>query len=263
MNLDLTIPLNSFGTQLDTIESLNSHISNIPSTTEFPDKSTRIVDIRVAVARGSTLLVAASLNKFVIESAEIYTNYITQNSKDKYEIPSSVLEAAITNLNTEINNKLGRKIGVDESFESFGRSINKNLSKLEGLFRFIEGKYLGYNISEKIISTRNNLIPKEIDIIFKISGIENFCERVCELENGNLKEYFKIEDSSEVNRMLCDRFYSFFDNRNDIAHSHNKPIIPSPKNLIDDIGLFRAFATDLVWYLQPNNNTTIVLDDSN
>ena len=83
----------------------------------------------------------------------------------------------------------------------------------------------------------------EINQLFRVCGITNVCEKLC--DNGNLKNYFRMDDRGKVSSELVAKLEEFFKRRNGIAHSLNVRSSFGQKTLNQDMFFFCALARDL------------------
>ncbi len=121
-------------------------------------------------------------------------------------------------------------------------SAKQARSKIDALCSFVEGD-IGQNIFEHLIHNEYNMRAREINKLFKISGLGDICLRVC--EQASLKEFFDCDDDGQTHGDLLKALQIFINRRNDIAHSLNSVSSSAPEEVFRVIDMFRAFGKDL------------------
>jgi hypothetical protein len=195
---------------------------------------------RVASVNATTLLLAATFEEFIRQMAREYVIQTVKNANSVNELPDDLLETAWR-----------------RTFQIFGRSNKANgtskkealkfLAKrahptINALCKFIEGD-IEQNIFEHLIHNENNMGPDEINRLFKVGGLPNACVEAC--KKTDLKEFFEMEDAGKTHEALLSSLKAFFERRNQIAHSLNSKSSASPDEVLRDICMFVALASDL------------------
>ena len=100
------------------------------------------------------------------------------------------------------------------------------------------------DIYRELIHNENNMRPKEINGLFKLSGLDNVCRRICDIQTMN--DFFDETDAERTNGRLVSAVEAFFERRNQTAHSINTMRSSGPEDILRDIELLRVFGRSLV-----------------
>jgi len=194
---------------------------------------------RVATIHAATLLLAATFEEFVREMAREYAICVVRRTKIVADLPESLLETAWRRtLDRLARNKLTvRSKGNGSRF-----SVKAAKSEFDSLCAFIEGD-MGQDIFAHLIHNENHMRAREINGLFKISGLSNACREFFKFQA--LKEFFEQEDEGKAHGLFLLALDDFFGRRNEIAHSLNSAVSSGPEQIHRDIELFRALSRDM------------------
>ena len=117
------------------------------------------------------------------------------------------------------------------------------LSKFNSIYQFFRGD-MSSDIYRELIHNENNMRPKEINGLFKLSGLDNVCRRICDIQTMN--DFFDETDAERTNGRLVSAVEAFFERRNQTAHSINTMRSSGPEDILRDIELLRVFGRSLV-----------------
>ena len=90
----------------------------------------------------------------------------------------------------------------------------------------------------------------QINELFKVSGTRNICSLLFENKNGNLQDFFYQSNPKSAHGKLISKLETFYNQRNEIAHSINESKSSGRNDLEKDIEFFICFGEDLKDWLE-------------
>ncbi len=194
---------------------------------------------RVASIHATTLMLAAAFEEFIREMAREHAIQVVNKARSVSALPDTLLETAwkrtLKDLARTQRNGRSRR-------EALRMSAKQARPKIDALCLFVEGD-IRQNIYDHLIYNDHNMRAREINSMFRISGLRDICLRVC--EQAALKEFFDRDDDGQTHGDLLRALDMFINRRNEIAHSLNAGISSAPQEVFRVIEMFRAFAKDL------------------
>jgi RiboL-PSP-HEPN len=187
---------------------------------------------RVAAVNSATLLLAATLEEFVREMARAYARAVVAERGALNRLPRLMLSTAW-------KRSLDGLLKLDPEDAEFSRDASDRFSIVQ---KFFAGD-LAQDIYGDLIHNENNMRPKQINELFKLSDLKNICLLVCDKDVllGVLEETEQVR----ANGVLVARLEEFFRRRNQVAHSIGVMRSSSPDEVGRDIVLFSSFASAL------------------
>ena len=202
------------------------------------DQPGSITKTRVASVNSSVLLLAATFEEFVREIAKEYARWVVSTAENVDTLPSKLTETAWKRtLEGLARAKL--KINGASVLESVSRTSR---ARFDAVCGFISGD-LTQEIFEDLIHNENNMRAGELNSMFKVSGLNNVCTKIC--QRDEVKHFFSETDPGVVHGLFIRQNDEFFERRNAIAHSLNSGNSVAPDQVRTDIAFFRAISLSL------------------
>lgn len=194
---------------------------------------------RVAGANAAVLLLAATFEEFIRNSAREYARAVVAATPSYDRLPPKI--AAVVWKRTMEG--LAR-IHLNPKTEVFSReSIFADAqTRFSIAYQFCRGD-LTQDIYQDLIHNENNMRPQEVNSLFKVSSLTNVCFLIA--NSDGLKEFFGNEDQVTVHSKLLNLLDNFFDRRNQTAHSVAAMSSVSPDAIRTDIDFLCTFAKAL------------------
>lgn len=194
---------------------------------------------RVASIHATTLMLAAAFEEFIREMAHENAVQVVNRAYGISALPDTLPATAWKRTLSDLARiqRNGRS-----TIETLRMLAKQARPKIDALCSFVEGD-IGQNIYDHLIYNESNMRAREINRMFKISGLREVCLRVC--EQASLKEFFDHDDVAQTHGDLLRALDMFINRRNEIAHSLNSAISSAPQEVFRVIEMFRAFAKDL------------------
>lgn len=194
---------------------------------------------RVSSVHASTLLLAATFEEFLREMAREYAVQVVTSASSVLDLPDSLLETAWRKTFDKFARNKTAARSKREALEVLAAQARPTI---EALCAFIEGD-IGQNIFDHLIHNENNMRPREINSLFKLSGLSNVCAKAC--EKAELKAFFETDDDQKAHGEFLSALETFFDRRNQIAHSLNSVSSSAPETIFRDVEFLSAFSKGL------------------
>ncbi len=195
---------------------------------------------RVASVNAATLLLAATFEEFVRQMARQFAIQVVTGASSIDDVPDFLLETAWRRTFHVLTHS-NKSDGVSKK-EALRISAKRARPTIEALCNFIEGD-IDQDIFENLIHNENGMGFEEINKLFKVGGVSNICKEIC--KNETLRTFFEIDDEKATHAALLSALKEFFERRNQIAHSLNSINSASPGQILRDICMFVALASDL------------------
>ena len=215
-----------FGQELDAIELLVK-----------PREEERMPPrVRVAGANAATLLLAATFEEFARELAREYAKAVVAATATYDRLPPKIAAVAWKRTMEGL-----ARIELDRKTEAFSpESIFSDAqTRFAVVYDFCRGD-LTQDIYRDLIHNHNNMRPKELNSLFKLSDLGNIC--LLASEAADLKLLFGEDEGAAVHGRLLGAVEDFFDRRNQTAHELRAMSSAGPDLILADIELLRCFA---------------------
>ena len=194
---------------------------------------------RVASIHATTLMLAAVFEEFIREMAREHAIHVVDKAHTVSQVPDMLIVTAWKRTLSE----LARGEGNGRTKRNAVRmAVKQARPKIDALCSFVEGD-IGQDIFDHLIYNESNMRAREINKLFRVSGLENVCQRVC--QQDSLKGFFDRDDDRRTHGDLLAELENFINRRNEIAHSLNSAVSSGPEEVFRAIDMFRAFAQDL------------------
>jgi len=195
---------------------------------------------RVASVNASTLLLAATFEEFIRQMARECVAQAVAKANNIDDLPDDLIDTAWRRTFHVFSRS--RKADGTSKKEALRFLAKKAQPSIDALCKFVEGD-IKQDIFEHLIHNENNMAPEEINRLFKVGGLPNVCGEAC--KSIALKAFFKLDDDGKTHGALVSSLNAFFERRNRIAHSLNSKSSSSSDEILRDICMFVAFASDL------------------
>ena len=226
MPSDFALITEEFNAELQAIRSL---VSAFDSPKGTPRK------VRIAAARSATLLLAATFEEFVRDMARSFARKTVASTASFDKLPNRMTSSA-----WRLSMQGLSRIRIQPEQSSI--EISKARGRFNAIFKFYNGD-LTQDIYDDLIHNENNMLPGQINALFRISGLKNICSKVADKQPmlANLGE----DEPGKAHERLREQLEAFFDRRNFIAHSLGSAQSIGPAQIQRDIDMFMAFGESL------------------
>lgn len=204
----------------------------------FDDPSKGSPEARESAANAATLLLAATFEEFVRSMARAVARKVIQAASSFSQLPSKL---ATTAWRRTMRSLTQLRIDNKGRFLSSDGGTSEPRSRFDGIYEFCKGD-LSQDIYRDLVVNENNMRPREINLLFGISGLRDVCRQASSEEP--LVEHFNEDDKDRSHGRLLSFLEDFFNRRNTIAHSLNAAS-SGPDLIRYDIATFRAFGRSL------------------
>lgn len=218
----------------DFLEELDS-IGALVDTFDQPGSSAKT---RVASVNSSILLLAATFEEFVRQMAKEYARWVVSEADSVEALPYKLTETAWKRT-LEGLARARLKINGTSVLESVSRASR---TKFDAVCGFISGD-LTQEIFDDLIHNENNMRAGELNSMFKVSGLNNVCTKIC--ERDEVQHYFSETNADVAHGLFVNQNDEFFVRRNAIAHSLNAGSSVAPDQVRADIEFFKATGLSL------------------
>lgn len=218
----------------DFVEELNS----ITALVDAFDQPGAGVKTRVASVNSSVLLLAATFEEFIREMAREYARWVVGQADNVEGIPSKLTETAWKRTLEGLARERLKVNGVSV-LEDVSRSSR---AKFDAVCGFISGD-LSQEIFDDLIHNENNMRAGELNSMFKVSGLNNVCTKIC--ERDEVQHFFSETNAGVAHGQFIEHNDGFFERRNGIAHSLNAGNSVAPDEVRKDIAFFEAVGLSL------------------
>lgn len=201
---------------------------------------------RVAGANAAVLLLAATFEEFVREMARAYARAVVQACASYDKLPPKLATVAWKRTMEAL-----ARVQLNPKTTVFSRdSIFADAqTRFTVTYEFCRGD-LDQDIYGDLIHNENNMRPQEINGLFGLSGLKNVCFVVAEDEA--LRDFLGESEQGKAHARLTEQIESFFERRNQVAHSINAMRSSGPELIVNDIELMRQFGRALSATLDAN-----------
>lgn len=217
-----------FRDDLDSIRVMVSNL-NLPSTQPR---------VRIKSTQSAILLIAADYEEYVRQMAHAHARTVAASASATKRLKEEAWRSTFRKLSqTRIFNG-GNEFRAQAKIDSE--------ATIKSLFSFMTGEF-DTDILHLAIRNQQNMKPSELNAMFKLSGVDNIANKICELDC--LIQYFNADDSRMAHSLFVNRQNEFFLQRNNIAHSRAAVSSVSAEAVESHIELFDATAQAMTEYL--------------
>lgn len=193
---------------------------------------------RVAAANSATLLVAATFEEYIRQSAREYPRMVIANIDSFAHLPK--------NLATTVWRRSMERL-AKVRFEIEDQSARHTLlltagSTFSAVHEFVRGD-LTRDVYTDLIHNENNMRPGELNAMFKVLGLKDVCAKLCEMQA--IKDHFDETESGKTHGKLLTVLEEFMERRNNIAHALNPGSFVAPEQIIKDLQMLEALSISL------------------
>lgn len=204
----------------------------------FSDQS-HPAKMRIAAANSATLLVAATFEEFVREMAREYARHVVSKAQSFEKVPAKLVSVAWKRTMESLS-KI--RIKGQENSPSQENPFVVAQTKFSSIYDFCRGD-LTKDIYRELIRNESNMLPGEVNGLFKVSGLGDICTKLS--DKLPILEFFGESDSGRAHGRLLEAAEDFFERRNAIAHALNPGQSNAPDQIIKDIDLLESFGRAL------------------
>lgn len=222
-----------FKSELDAIRLL-------VTTFNVPDMQPKA---RVAAANSATLLVAATFEEYIRQSAREYARMVVTNINSFADLPKSITTTAwrrsmerLAKVRFEIEDQSARNTVLLTAGTTFS-----------AIHEFVRGD-LTKDIYGDLIHNENNMRPNELNSMFKVSGLKDICSKLCGRQA--IMDHFEENEQGKAHGKLLLVLEEFMERRNAIAHALNPGSSAGPDQIIKDLDMLEALSTSLYQTLE-------------
>lgn len=219
-------------------EDFKSELDAIRLLVTTFDMSGKPPKARVAAANSATLLVAATFEEYIRQSAREYARLVVTNTNSFADLPKSLAMTAwrrsmerLAKVRFEVNDQSTRNT-----------LLHKVGTTFSAVHEFVRGD-LTKDIYGDLIHNENNMRPSELNAMFRVSGLSDVCSKLCEMQA--IKGHFDEIEQGKTHGKLLIALEEFMERRNNIAHALNPGSSASPDQIIKDLDMLEALSTSL------------------
>lgn len=193
---------------------------------------------RVAAANSATLLVAATFEEYIRQSAREYARLVVTNTSSFADLPKSLATTAWR----RSMERLGKVRFDVEDQHARNTLLLTAETTFSAVHEFVRGD-LTKDIYGDLIHNENNMRPNELNAMFKVSGLGDVCSRLSEMQA--IKDHFEETEQGKTHGKLLTALEEFMERRNNIAHALNPGSSAGPDQIIKDLDMLEALSTSL------------------
>ena len=199
---------------------------------------------RVAGANAAVLLLAATFEEFVRQMARAFARAVVESCETYDRLPPKLAAVAWKRTLEGI-----ARIQLDPQTKNFSREgvFADALTRFTVVYEFCKGD-LTQDVYGELIHNENNMRPREINSLFKLSDLSNVC--LCASAFPDLMELVSETEPRRAHGRLVERLEDFFERRNQVAHSINAMRSSGPEQIMADIALLTTFGRALAATLE-------------
>lgn len=193
---------------------------------------------RVAAANSATLLVAATFEEYIRQSAREYARLVVANTSSFADLPKS-LAATAWRRSMERLARVRFDVADQPARNTLLLTVGTTFSAVH---EFVRGD-LTKDIYGDLIHNENNMRPNEMNAMFKVSGLGDVCLKLCEMQT--IKDHFEETEQGKTHGKLLTALEEFMERRNNIAHALNPGSSTGPDQIIKDLDMLEALSASL------------------
>lgn len=202
------------------------------------DKPGRPPKVRVAAANSATLLVAATFEEYIRQSAREYARLVVSNANSIAELPKDLCLTAWKRSMKRLG-QVRFNIGDQRIREA---QLLEARTQFLTIHEFIGGDR-SKDVFEDLVQNENNLRPTELNAMFKVSGLTDVCLALCDKQP--MQVHFQETDTKKIHGKLVLSLDEFIERRNKIAHALDPKTSTGTDQIIKDINMLKALAESL------------------
>jgi hypothetical protein len=215
-----------FSSDLDAISDLVKLVAGGGGTSK-----SRVVSINSA-----TLLLAATFEELVREMGRQFAREIVARTANVSDLPKKLTATA---WKRSLENMARAKIATGGTSTPLLYIATEARSEFDAICKFLEGD-TSQDIYKYIAHNENNMRPEQINSIFNVCELRNFCGILSETEF--MKNHFAEDEGGKTYVKFVVALNDFMEKRNGIAHSLNPGSSASADQFLEDVQLLRALA---------------------
>ncbi|MBP1862154.1 HEPN domain-containing protein [Rhizobium herbae] len=193
---------------------------------------------RIAAANSATLLVAATFEEFVREMAREFARAVVAGTESFDKLPANLASTAWKRTMDGL-----AKVKFDNAKKAGSENIfGAAQARFTMIYEFCKGD-LSKDIYRELIHNENNMRPREINGLFKVSGLKDVCSMASDKQP--MLDAFGVTDAGKAHGRFVESLENFFERRNEIAHSLNAKQSSSPEQITTDIEMLESFGRAL------------------
>ena len=194
--------------------------------------------VRLAAANSATLLVAATFEEYIRQSAREYARLVVSNARSFADVPNKLYATA---WRRSLERLAKISFDIEDQTARSARILTARSAFIE-VQEFVCGD-LTRDVFSDLIHNENNMRPHEINSMFKIAGLRDVCAKLCEMDP--IKDYFGESENGKAHGKFVSAIGEFMERRNGIAHALNSGSSTGVDQILRDIDMFVALATSL------------------
>ncbi|SDU24790.1 hypothetical protein SAMN05216296_2639 [Pseudomonas pohangensis] len=196
------------------------------------------VKARIAAANSATLLVAATFEEFVREMAREYARAVVTSTESFEKLPRKLAATAWKRTMDGLS-----KVRFDSDQAAGAENVfGAAQTRFTVIHEFCKGD-LTQDIYRELIHNDNNMRTSEVNSLFKVSGLDNVCQRLSDKQS--ILETFGETEPGKAHGKLVSGLEDFFERRNGIAHALNPGQSSGPDQIIKDLKMLECFGKAL------------------
>lgn len=208
--------------------------------------------VRVAAANSVTLILAATFEEFIRQMARCFAKMVVTSMDRVEQLPRSLRDRAW-------RRTMETLMSIRPSLGGRSRDIFHGRAKFNAIFEFCRGD-LNQDIYDELIHNENNMRPRQINALFKVSGLKNVCSLLS--DKWPIYATYSQSDKDSIHGQTMRYLDEFFDRRNVIAHSLKSRSSSGSVQIARDIDFFLAFGKALCETLEARINTSLDQDQA-
>jgi hypothetical protein len=193
---------------------------------------------RVAAANSATLLVAATFEEYIRQSAREYARLVVTNASSFADLPKSLATTAWRRSMERL-----AKVRFDIEDQPARNTLLLSTGTIfSAVHEFVRGD-LTKDIYGDLIHNENNMRPNELNAMFKVSGLGDVCLKLCAMQT--IKDHFEETEQGKTHGKLMTALEEFMERRNNIAHALNPGSSTGSDQIIKDLDMLEALSNSL------------------
>lgn len=199
----------------------------------------KIAKARIAAANSATLLVAATFEEFIREMAREFARAVVASTESFEKLPPKL---AATAWKRTMDGLSRVRFDGDQANADTENLFGSAQARFTVIYEFCKGD-LKQDIYRDLIHNENNMRPREVNGLFKVSGLGDICMKLS--DKDSILETFGETDPGKAHGKLLSGLEDFFERRNAIAHALNPGQSSGPDQIINDINMLGSFGKAL------------------
>lgn len=193
---------------------------------------------RAAAANSATLLMAATFEEYIRQTAREYAKMVVAKIQSVADLPK---DFAATAWRRSMERLAKVRFEIDDQSERHALLLTASTS-FSVVHDFARGD-LTKDIYADLIHNENNMRPRELNSMFKVSGLKDVCSKLCAKQP--ILDHFGETEPGKAHGKLLETLEEFMTRRNNIAHALNPGSFVAPDQIITDLDMLEAFSASL------------------